>query len=232
VRFIRKPVLALMLTVALLSRARAVARPARTRSNRPVCFGSALKGSTPRSVITDASNELVGYDVDVAKAVGEKLGVRVEFVETPWVRCSRLWRPTASTSSPTRWTINDERKASYDLSKPYSVGEGVNRDPRRRQFDQDPGRPEGQGAAENATSNWSDVARKSGARVESVEGFTHGDQAAQPGPGGRGGQRQHRGVRLSRRDRRQEPSRSPWKAGDEPSEQASPPARTADCCPT
>jgi ABC-type amino acid transport substrate-binding protein len=50
----------------------------------------------------DANNELVGYDVDVAKAVGEKLGVRVEFVEHPGTRCSRHWRPTDSTSSPTR----------------------------------------------------------------------------------------------------------------------------------
>lgn len=32
----------------------------------------------------DESGKLVGYDVDVAKAVGQKLGVPVEFVETPW----------------------------------------------------------------------------------------------------------------------------------------------------
>ncbi len=30
------------------------------------------------------TGELTGYDVDVAKAVGDKLGVKVEFVETPW----------------------------------------------------------------------------------------------------------------------------------------------------
>ena len=32
----------------------------------------------------DEKNELVGYDVDVAKAVAAKLGVEVQFVEAPW----------------------------------------------------------------------------------------------------------------------------------------------------
>ncbi|WP_238140552.1 transporter substrate-binding domain-containing protein, partial [Streptococcus suis] len=32
----------------------------------------------------DESGKLVGYDVEVAEAVAEKLGVKVEFVETEW----------------------------------------------------------------------------------------------------------------------------------------------------
>ena len=38
---------------------------------------------TPFSYHDPATGELVGYDIDVAKAVGEQLGVPVEFVETP-----------------------------------------------------------------------------------------------------------------------------------------------------
>ncbi len=38
----------------------------------------------PFSYHDPATGELAGYDVDVAKAVGEQLGVPVEFVETPW----------------------------------------------------------------------------------------------------------------------------------------------------
>lgn len=30
------------------------------------------------------NGQLTGYDVEVARAVGEKLGKRVEFVQTPW----------------------------------------------------------------------------------------------------------------------------------------------------
>ena len=39
---------------------------------------------SPFSYHDPATGQLTGYDVDVARAVGEKLGVRVEFVETPW----------------------------------------------------------------------------------------------------------------------------------------------------
>src|ERR1700712_6108629 len=39
---------------------------------------------SPFSFHDPATGDLVGYDGDGAKAVGEKLGVKVEFVETPW----------------------------------------------------------------------------------------------------------------------------------------------------
>ena len=32
----------------------------------------------------DEKGELTGYDVDIAKAVADKLGLKVEFVEAPW----------------------------------------------------------------------------------------------------------------------------------------------------
>src|SRR5260370_31218962 len=39
---------------------------------------------SPFSYHDPATGELTGYDVDVARAVGEKIGVKVEFVEVPW----------------------------------------------------------------------------------------------------------------------------------------------------
>jgi cystine transport system permease protein len=120
----------------------------------------------------DADNELVGYDVDVAKAVGEKLGVRVEFVETPWDAMFAALEANRFDIVANEVTINDERKAKYDLSKPYSVGEGVIVTRADDNSIKTLADLKGKVAAENATSNWSDVARKAGARVESVEGFT------------------------------------------------------------
>ena len=32
----------------------------------------------------DENNEIVGFDIDVAKVVAEKLGVEVEFIEIDW----------------------------------------------------------------------------------------------------------------------------------------------------
>jgi cystine transport system permease protein len=119
-----------------------------------------------------ANGELVGYDVDVAKAVGEKLGVRVEFVETPWDAMFAALEANRFDVVANEVTINAERTAKYDLSKPYSVGEGVI----VTRADDDSVKSladlKGKVAAENATSNWSEVARKAGAGVEAVEGFT------------------------------------------------------------
>jgi His/Glu/Gln/Arg/opine family amino acid ABC transporter permease subunit len=69
-------------------------------------------------------------------------------------------------------TINAERKQKYDLSEPYSVGEGVivtrTNDNSVKSLDDIKGKV----AGETATSNWAQVARDHGARVEVVEGFT------------------------------------------------------------
>ena len=138
-----------------------------------MCCASAPKGSTPRSATTTrSSGELVGYDVDVAKAVADKLGVRVEFVETPWDAMFAALEANRFDVVANEVTINDERKAKYDLSKPYSVGEGVIVTRADDNSIKTLADLKGKVAAENATSNWSEVARKAGARVEAVEGFT------------------------------------------------------------
>ncbi|MBB2770403.1 MULTISPECIES: ABC transporter permease subunit [Mycolicibacterium] len=120
----------------------------------------------------DASGQLVGYDVDVARAVADKIGVRAEFVETPWDAMFAALEAGRFDVVANEVTINAERRAKYDLSQPYSVGEGVivtrADDDSITTLDDLAGKV----AAENATSNWSEVAREAGARVEAVEGFT------------------------------------------------------------
>ncbi len=126
----------------------------------------------PFSYHDPATNALVGYDVDVARAVGEKLGVRVEFVETPWDSIFAALEANRFDIVANQVTINPERQAKYDLSQPYTVGEGVivTRADDNSITTLDDIR--GKTAAENATSNWSQIARDAGANVEAVEGFT------------------------------------------------------------
>lgn len=126
---------------------------------------------SPFSYHDPATGQLVGYDVDVARAVADKLGVRVEFVETPWDSIFAALEANRFDVVANEVTITDERKAKYDLSEPYSVGEGVIVT-RAGDSISSLANLKGKVAAENATSNWSDVARKAGARVEAVEGFT------------------------------------------------------------
>lgn len=127
---------------------------------------------SPFSYHDPATGQLVGYDVDVARAVADKLGVKVEFVETPWDSIFAALEANRFDVVANEVTINAERKQKYDLSEPYSVGEGVivtrANDNSIKTLDD----LKGKVAAESATSNWADVARKAGARVETVEGFT------------------------------------------------------------
>ena len=44
---------------------------------------------SPFSFHDPKTNQLVGYDVEVIAAVAHELGVKVEYVETPWMRSSR-----------------------------------------------------------------------------------------------------------------------------------------------
>jgi len=173
VRYVREPVLALMLLAALL----AVAACGGSSGENQVKSSGVLRVGTegvysPFSYHDSSSGDLVGYDIDVAKAVGEKLGVRVEFVETPWDAMFAALEANRFDIVANEVTINDERKAKYDLSQPYSVGEGVIVTRADDNSIKSLADLKGKVAAENATSNWSEVARKAGARVEAVEGFT------------------------------------------------------------
>ena len=148
-----------------------------TNGDNPVKSAGVLRVGTegvysPFSYHDPATGQLVGYDVDVARAVAGKLGVNIEFVETPWDSIFAALEANRFDVVANEVTINAERKQKYDLSEPYSVGEGVivtrADDNSVKSLDD----LKGKVAAESATSNWSDLARKAGARVEAVEGFT------------------------------------------------------------
>ena len=148
-----------------------------TNGDNPVKASGVLRVGTegvysPFSYHDPATGQLVGYDVDVARAVADKLGAKVEFVETPWDAIFAALEANRFDVVANEVTINAERKQKYDLSEPYSVGEGVivtrADDNSVKSLDDIKGKV----AGETATSNWAQVARDHGARVEAVEGFT------------------------------------------------------------
>src|ERR1700710_137350 len=79
----------------------------------------------PFSFQDPATGKLAGYDVDVANAVGQKLGRKVEFVQTPWDSIFAALEANRFDVVGNEVTIPPERPSKYDLSEPYSVGEGV-----------------------------------------------------------------------------------------------------------
>jgi len=125
----------------------------------------------PFSYHDPATGALTGYDVDIAKAVAEQLGVRVEFVETPWDSIFAALEAKRFDVVANEVTITPERQAKYDLSQPYSVGEGVIVTRADDNSITSLADLKGKTTAQSITSNWAQVARDAGANVQSVEGF-------------------------------------------------------------
>ncbi|AQA02806.1 ABC transporter substrate-binding protein [Mycobacterium sp. MS1601] len=173
--YFRRALLAVILVAAVIFGA-AGCGASENSSDTPIKAAGVLRVGTegtysPFSYHDPATGELTGYDVDVARAVGETLGVPVEFVETPWDSIFAALEANRFDVVANEVTINPERQAKYDLSTPYSIGEGVivtrADDDSITSLDDLAGKI----TAQSITSNWAQVARDSGATVEGVEGF-------------------------------------------------------------
>ncbi|MGB3483328.1 MAG: ABC transporter permease subunit [Mycobacterium sp.] len=172
--YLRRALLAFFVLAALIT---AACGGSSNGDKNPVEASGVLRVGTegtyaPFSYHDPSTGQLTGYDVDVARAVADRLGVNVEFVETPWDSIFAALEAGRFDVVANEVTINDERKAKYDLSEPYSVGEGVivtrADDNSITSLADLPGKT----TAQSTTSNWAQVARDAGARVEAVEGFS------------------------------------------------------------
>ena len=63
--------------------------------------------------------EIVGYTVDVLKAVSAKAGIEVKFVNTPWEGIFKTLDTGERDIVASSVTITDERKLTMDFSGPY-----------------------------------------------------------------------------------------------------------------
>lgn len=125
--------------------------------------------------------KITGYDIEIAEAVGTKLGKKVEFVQTPWDAIFAGLEAKRFDLVANQVTINDERKAKYDLSEPYTVSEGVIVTRADDNTITTVADLKGKTTAQSATSNWATVARDAGANVEAVEGFVQAIQLLKDG---------------------------------------------------
>jgi cystine transport system substrate-binding protein len=125
----------------------------------------------PFSFHEEGTGELTGYDVEIAEAVAEKLGVEAEFEETQWDAIFAGLEAGRFATIANQVSINDEREAKYEFSTPYTVSPGVivvrEDDDTITSFDDLAGKT----TAQSLTSNWYELATESGANVEPVEGW-------------------------------------------------------------
>ena len=63
--------------------------------------------------------EIVGYDVDMIKAIAQKAGLKIRIVNTPWTGIFAALNNGDVDIVVSGVTINDKRKQSYDFTAPY-----------------------------------------------------------------------------------------------------------------
>lgn len=125
----------------------------------------------PFSFHEGGTGELTGFDVEIARAVGEELGVEVEFQETQWDAIFAGLTAGRFDAIANQVSITDEREAEYEFSKPYSYSNGVIVVPSSNTDITSFESLAGKTTAQSLTSNWYELATESGATVEAVEGW-------------------------------------------------------------
>ncbi|CAM4124826.1 amino acid ABC transporter substrate-binding protein [Bordetella muralis] len=119
----------------------------------------------------DASGKLTGFDVDIGRAIAERLGVKAEFVEGKWDGLIAGLDVKRYDAVINQVGITDARKAKYDFSDPYIASEAVlivrDDNTEIKSFDD----IKGKRSANTLTSNFGKLAQKYGAQVIAVQGF-------------------------------------------------------------
>ena len=126
----------------------------------------------PFSFHDGKTNQLTGYDVEVAQAVGKQLGRKVEFSENNFDSLFAGMEAKRYDGVANQVSITDARKAKYVFSTPYTVSTGVVVTRADDTSVTSLADISGKTSAQSTTSNWAQTATDAGAKVEAVEGLT------------------------------------------------------------
>ncbi len=130
------------------------------------------EGTYPPFTFHDAGGALVGFDVEIARELARRLGVRAEFVESKWDGLIAGLDSGRYDIVVNQVTVTEARKAKYDFSRPYIVSKAVlvvREDEKAiKSFDD----LKGKKAAQSLSSNFGKLAAEKGAVVVAVEGFS------------------------------------------------------------
>ncbi|MFT0802652.1 cystine ABC transporter substrate-binding lipoprotein TcyA [Bacillus swezeyi] len=126
------------------------------------------------------TDKLTGYDVEVMKEVGKRLNLKVDFKETQWDSMfaglnSKRFDVVANQVG------KKDREDKYDFSDSYTTSQAVvviKADNNDIQSEED---VKGKTAAQSLTSNYNDLAKSAGAKIEGVEGMAQSFQLIQQG---------------------------------------------------
>lgn len=120
----------------------------------------------------DENDKLVGFDVEIAEAVADKLGLKATFVESPWDSLLAAFDANKCDTVFNQVGITKERKEKYNFSTPYTYSKTAlitNSDNTDINSFSD---LDGKSSAQTITSNYAKVAESYGATIESTDGFS------------------------------------------------------------
>lgn len=114
----------------------------------------------------ETTKELTGYDVEVARALGEKLGVEVEFKEMEFDGLLPALRNGQIDIAANDFAVTDERKEKFDFTVPikHSYGSAIVRESDNSGIESVEDL-KGKKVGGSATSNYAKYAREQGAEV-------------------------------------------------------------------
>ncbi|HFC8546651.1 TPA: amino acid ABC transporter substrate-binding protein [Neisseria lactamica] len=119
----------------------------------------------------DKDGKLTGYDVEVTRAVAEKLGIKVEFKETQWdSMMAGLKAGRFDVVANQVGLTSHERQATFDKSEPYSWSGAVlvaRNDSNIKSIAD----IKGVKTAQSLTSNYGEKAKAAGADLVAVDGL-------------------------------------------------------------
>ncbi|MBE7183388.1 MAG: amino acid ABC transporter substrate-binding protein [Methylobacterium mesophilicum] len=124
----------------------------------------------------DASDALVGFDVEIGKEVAKRLGVEAKFFEGKWDGLIAGLGADRYDVVINQVGITDARKAKYDFSEPYIASKAVLIVKADNQEITDFAGLKGKRSAQSLTSNFGKIAESNGAELVATDGF---DQSIQ-----------------------------------------------------
>ena len=120
----------------------------------------------------DKDGKLTGYDVEVTRAVADKLGVKVEFKETQWdSMMAGLKAGRFDVVANQVGLTSPERQATFDKSEPYSWSGAVLVVRKDDNKIKSPADIKGVKTAQSLTSNFGEKAKEAGAELVPVDGL-------------------------------------------------------------
>ncbi|QWA10002.1 amino acid ABC transporter substrate-binding protein [Sodalis ligni] len=134
-----------------------------------ISFGT--EGTYAPYTFHDSNNNLVGFDVDLGRAVAAKLGVKAKFIEGRWDGLIAGLSAKRYDAVINEVGITPERQAKFDFSKPYIDSKVVLITRDDNTTIKDFADLKGQKAAQSLTSNFSQLATKYGADLVPTDGF-------------------------------------------------------------